>query len=89
MKPAAFFSLFLIASTAFSPVDSDVELVCLKTHKASNTCYFNFRIDGVKYMYVDPGCKKVKKREVLVQKVKDGRLALSRDWKMDCPGSNQ
>lgn len=88
MKSIAFFSLFLIASTAFSPIESDVEFVCLKTNKASNTCYFNFKIDGIKYMYVDPGCKRAKKRDVLIQKVKDGKLALSRDWKIDCPGSD-
>ncbi len=88
MKSAALFSLLLIVSTAFSPSESEVEFVCLKTHKASNTCYFNFKIDGVKYMYVDPGCKKSKNKETLIQKVKDGKLALSRDWKIDCPGSN-
>ena len=86
MKFAAyFFTLAIVLSGYSDPADAEVELICLKTHKASNTCYFNFRVDGVKYSYTDAGCKQVKKKKELIRKVKEGRVALSRDWKIDCP----
>jgi hypothetical protein len=31
------------------------------------------------------GCKFSKKKDELVKKVKDGSLALAKDWKIDCP----
>jgi hypothetical protein len=72
------------------PIPQDnVEFICLKTHKASNTCYFNFKVDGAKYTYVDKGCKKMKKKDETITKVKEGELALSRDWKIDCPEPKQ
>ncbi len=82
-----FVSIFLalLLSGFSNQHDAVVELVCMKTHKASNTCYFNFKVDSVKYCYTDVGCRQVKKRDQLVQKVKEGRLALSRDWKFECP----
>lgn len=67
----------------------NVEFVCLKTHKASNTCYFNFKVDGAKYTYVDKGCKKSKKKDDTINKVKEGDLALSKDWKIECPEVKQ
>ena len=79
--------MVLILSGYSGPTDAEVELVCMKTHKASNTCHFNFRVDGVKYSFTDAGCKQVKKKKELIRKVKEGRLALSRDWKIDCPES--
>jgi hypothetical protein len=57
----------------------------MKTHKASNTCHFNFKVDGANYRYVDVGCKYAKKKDELVKKVKDGSIFLARDWKIDCP----
>lgn len=77
----------LLAVTGFRryPQGDNVEFVCMKTHKASNTCYFNFKVDGAKYRYTDMGCKFSKKRDAVIQKAKDGELALSKDWKMDCP----
>jgi hypothetical protein len=57
----------------------------MKMHKASNTCHFNFKVDGAKYRYVDIGCKYSKKTEQLVKKVKEGELFLSKDWKIECP----
>lgn len=79
-------AVFVFASGAPAPQDN-VEFICLKTHKASNTCYFNFKVDGAKYTYVDKGCKKSKKKDETINKVKEGELALSRDWKIDCPES--
>jgi hypothetical protein len=87
MKPLFLaFILSFIALTGFAPVQSEnVEFVCLKTHKASNTCYFNFKVDGGKYRYEDVGCKKSKKKEEVVKHAKEGKLALAKDWKIDCP----
>lgn len=76
----------LLALTAFkSPQQENIEFVCFKTHKASNSCYFNFKVDGAKYRYIDMGCKYSKKQEDLIKKVKDGDLFLAKDWKVECP----
>jgi hypothetical protein len=83
-----FFLLLLFVISGFAPASQEgenVEFVCLKTHKASNTCYFNFKVDGGKYSYTDIGCKKVKKKEEVIKKAKEGKLALSKDWKIECP----
>lgn len=89
MKPIRLLLFFVILLvSAFRPVASDnVEFVCMKTHKATNICYFNFIIDGARYTYKDVGCKKSKKREETIKKVKEGKLALSRDWKIECGGN--
>jgi hypothetical protein len=82
-----FFFLLLFVLCGFASVSQEgenVEFVCLKTHKASNTCYFNFKVDGGKYSYIDIGCKKVKKKEDVIKKAKEGKLALSKDWKIEC-----
>jgi len=63
----------------------NVEFVCMKTHKASNTCYYNFKVDGAKYRYTDIGCKFNKKQQDVIKKAKEGGLALSKDWKIECP----
>jgi hypothetical protein len=77
--------LVLILFSGFTPSQGDnVELVCVKTHRASNTCYFNFRVDGGKYSYTDSGCRKMKRKEEIIKKVKEGKLALSKDWKIEC-----
>ena len=85
-------TLFLIitfsANSSNAPQDN-IEFVCLKTHKASNTCYFNFKVDGGKYTYTDKGCKKTKNKEETINKVKEGKLALSKDWKIECPEVKQ
>jgi hypothetical protein len=80
-----FFMSFILL-TGFTPEQGDnVEFVCIKTHKASNTCYFNFKVDGGKYSYTDIGCKKTKKKEETIKQAKEGKLALAKDWKIDCP----
>lgn len=77
--------LIIAALCSFRQTSQDnIEFVCLKTHKASNTCYFNFTIDGAKYTYADKGCKKSKSKEETVKKVKEGKLSLSKDWKIEC-----
>ena len=63
----------------------NVEFSCMKTHKASNTCHFNFKVDGAKFRYVDIGCKFSKKQEELIKRAKEGTVALSKDWKIECP----
>jgi hypothetical protein len=75
----------IVASSGFNTKQSPPEFVCMKTHKASNTCHFNFTVDGAKYRYVDIGCKYQKKVDELVQKAKEGTVALSKDWKIECP----
>jgi len=81
-----FFLAFVVFSGFQAPEqDSHVEFTCMKMHKASNTCHFNFKVDGAKYRYVDIGCKFSKKTDELVKKVKEGTLFLSKDWKIECP----
>ena len=80
-----FFSSLMDDSGTIQP--DEIEFTCLKTHKASNTCHFNFKIDGEKYRYVDIGCKKSKKRDEVIQKAKEGKLALAKDWKVECQES--
>jgi hypothetical protein len=67
--------------------ESSVEFICMKSHKATNTCHFNFTVDGAKYRYLDKGCKYSRKTDELVKKVKEGSLALAKDWKIECPQS--
>ncbi len=76
----------LIFLMSFSPSQSsNIEFSCMKMHKATNTCHFNFIVDGAKFRYVDMGCKYSKKVDEVVKKAKDGSLALARDWKIECP----
>lgn len=67
----------------------DIQFVCLKTHKASNSCHFNFKVDGAKYRYVDQGCRYSKKTDDLIKKVQAGELFLAKDWKIECPEPKQ
>jgi hypothetical protein len=77
--------MLLFSSGALPYQDENIEFICLKTHKATNTCHFNFIINGAKYRHVDMGCKFSKKKDELIKKVKDGSVALAREWKIDCP----
>ena len=82
------YSVFLLplVLTGFIPVPQDeIELVCFKTHKASNTCHFNFKVNGAPYRFVDVGCKYSKKQNELIQKVQEGSIFLAKDWKINCP----
>lgn len=81
-----FFALLVISSSSFRPVqESNIEFTCHKTHKASNSCHFNFKVDGAKYRFVDVGCKKSKNKEEVIKQVQEGKIALAKDWKIDCP----
>lgn len=88
MKNPVFYAAIIgiIVLSSFRPsTQSDPEFICMKTHKASNTCHFNFKVDGAKYRYVDIGCKYQKKVNDVILKAKEGTIALSRDWKIECP----
>jgi len=88
MKLQAILSVVLLVFLSSSSVkyqDESIEFVCHKTHKATNTCHFNFILNGAKYRHVDIGCKFTKKKDELIKKVKEGSLALAKDWKIDCP----
>lgn len=63
--------------------EDEVELVCMRKQHSTKTCHYNFMINGIPYRYVDNGCKENK--DALVKKAKEGKLALARDWKVDCP----
>ena len=79
--------LLIVVCSSSSPIyqGENIEFVCYKTHKATNTCHYNFVINGAKYRHVDMGCKFAKKKEEAIKKVKEGTLALAKDWKIDCP----
>lgn len=64
---------------------NDIQFVCMKTHKASNSCHFNFKVDGANFRYVDIGCKYSKKKDDLVKKVEEGSIFLAKEWKISCP----
>ncbi len=80
----------ILLSTGFrTDQGENVEFSCMKTQKSTNTCHFNFLVDGAKYRYVDIGCKFSKKKEEAIKKVKEGSLALSKDWKIECPEAKE
>jgi hypothetical protein len=86
MKLIFAFCILSLILTGFSPEQGEnVELVCIKTLKAANTCHFNFKVEGAKYHYIDIGCKFSKKKEEVLKKAQAGDLGLARDWKLDCP----
>lgn len=81
--------LLPLVLSGFKESQDEIEFVCFKTHKASNTCHFNFKVNGANYRYVDVGCKYSKKQKELIEKVKDGSVFLARDWKIDCPAPKE
>lgn len=82
--------LFIILSSGVSGYQGEnVEFVCYKTHKATNSCHYNFIINGAKYRHVDMGCKFSNKKDELIKKVKEGSAALAKDWKIDCPEAKE
>jgi hypothetical protein len=86
-------SYFLVATTlvlfGFSQHQDEIEFVCRKTHKATNTCHFNFKVNGANYRFVDVGCKYEKKQNELIKKVQEGSIFLAKDWKIECPAPKQ
>lgn len=84
------FALILMFATGFRSYQGEnVEFSCMKMQKSTNTCHFNFKVDGAKYRYVDIGCKFSKKKDEAIKKVKEGSLALSKDWKIECPEAKE
>ena len=81
--------LIILCSGASRHQGENIEFVCYKTHKASNTCHYNFIINGAKYRHVDMGCKFSNKKDELIKKVKEGTAALAKDWKIDCPEAKE
>jgi hypothetical protein len=71
--------------SGFSERQDEIEFVCMKTHKATNTCHFNFKVNGANYRFVDVGCKYNKKQNELIKKVNEGTIFLAKDWKIVCP----
>lgn len=81
-------ALIIVASVIISAYtgsiqDDEIELTCTKKHSASNTCHYNFTINGMQYRYLDNGCKG--KKEDIIKKAKAGKLGLAKDWKLPCP----
>jgi len=83
MKVIIIVAAFVFSGFVRPVIQDEVELVCVKTHKASNTCYYNFKIGGINYSYKDNGCKE--KRETIIKKANHGKLALVKEWKIPCP----
>lgn len=74
--------LFMAFGAVSDPGDN-VEFVCMKKHAATKTCYYNFKVDGAKYRYVDIGCRFKQTNEV-VKRAKEGEIALAREWRVAC-----
>ena len=73
--------LFVLTATT-SRTSEEVELTCVKKQMATQTCHYNFTINGIRYRFIDNGCKG--KKDDIVKKAKEGKLALAKDWKIDC-----
>lgn len=67
--------------------EDEVELVCVRKQMAANVCHYNFLINGMPYCYLDNGCRE--NRESVIKKAREGKLALAKDWKIDCPNRQQ
>jgi hypothetical protein len=76
--------LFILLGSFTKPNQENIEFVCMKKQMAPNLCHYNFKVDGGKYRYVDIGCR-FKKKDEVIEKVKDGSLGLAREWKISCP----
>ncbi len=82
MKQIIYLFLITFTLTGFNYRSEEVELVCVKKQMASQTCHYNFTINGIRYRFIDNGCKA--KKEDIIKKAKAGKLALAKDWKIDC-----
>ena len=74
--------LFCSAGNLEHKKQSNVEFVCQKKHLATNQCHYNFKVDGGKYHFVDVGCRF--KKDDVIEKAKEGSIALGPDWKIEC-----
>ncbi|MBL7845361.1 MAG: hypothetical protein KF846_05420 [Cyclobacteriaceae bacterium] len=86
MKVIQRFILFIICFYSFGAFkafrEDEVELTCVKKQMSTQTCHYNFTINGIRYHFIDNGCKT--KREDVIKKAKVGKLALAKDWKIEC-----
>lgn len=92
MKLIAFLSCiaFCLAGFSHRPAASDddrVTFICMKKQMSTKTCHYNFIIDGAKYRYVDMGCK-FRERGEVIDRARSGKIALARDWKIECQQQN-
>lgn len=89
---ATLFKLLLMLTVCISSANTnkfqeEIGLACVRKHNASNSCHYNFTIDGVNYHYVDLGCKS--KRDEILKKAREGKLGLAKDWKIVCTNVNK
>ena len=77
------FVALILTSFSNSPRQEEIELSCTKRHSTSNTCHYNFKVNGINYRYMDIGCKG--KKEDIIKKAKEGKLGLAKEWKIPCP----
>ncbi|GEM_PF-2997346 len=83
IQRSIFFALCFSALAAYKAVPEDeVELTCVKKQMSTQTCHYNFTINGIRYHFIDNGCKT--KKEDIIRKAKTGKLALAKDWKIAC-----
>jgi hypothetical protein len=75
-----FFTLFVL--TGWKSPRQEVKLECIKRQHATRVCHYNFLIDDMAYHFVDNGCKS--KKEDILKKAEAGKLALAKDWKIEC-----
>lgn len=86
LLPKLLFFFSCITFTGFTVTpdqDAEAELICMRTQKSSNTCFYNFKMGGIPYHFKDVGCKR--KKDEVVKAVNAGELALMKDWKIVCP----
>jgi hypothetical protein len=73
---------FLVALTGWKSSRQEVKLECIKRQHATRVCHYNFLIDDMPYHFVDNGCKS--KKEDILKKAEAGKLAMAKDWKIEC-----
>lgn len=84
---ALIFILGFIALHSTAHNEDEVELVCVRKQMATNVCHYNFLINGMPYCYLDNGCRE--NRESVIKKAREGKLALAKEWKVECPVKQQ
>jgi len=77
------FCCFIIVLPGFISGQDEIEFVCMKNHKSTNMCYYNFKVNGIPHHFRDVGCKR--KKDEVVKEVGEGTLGLSKEWKIPCP----
>lgn len=75
--------LFVFVLLGMKSHRQEIKFECLKRQHSTRMCHYNFTVDGIPHRYIDYGCKE--KKEEIIKKVKAGKLALAKDWKIECP----